>query len=130
MTIRATIHRSGKLGFSRDAEKVMGLSPERGVLIFVDDETIGDLYLQIVEMPNEDAYTLSVGGGYYFARTTDFFDLIGVDYADGQTRYSVRMVEIDGEKMYRLQRRATKKAKEPKKEMEMGNQRERFLDIK
>ncbi len=96
---KASIHKSGRLGFSANAIVKLGLSVGRGVNVYESDKTI---YLQIVDLPDADAFQLKLGGEYYFATTEGLFELLGLPFRTEELRYMLRRTNIDGLALYEM----------------------------
>ena len=78
--LKATIHASGRLGFTKDTADFLNLSSFPCVLVASDDEDPELLYMALLsqEMPNSMRVQLS--GKYFYIQTNLLFDNLGFDY--------------------------------------------------
>lgn len=113
--IKCTIHRNGKMGFSRQAIKKLGLDINRYAKIGFNEEDENDraLYLKIQGHQDEDTYKINKAGEYYYLNTKYIFDDLNIDYVRKKIIYDIQEVEIDEEVVYKLNKRelARKKSK-------------------
>lgn len=77
--LKATIQRSGRLGFTEETAKYMNLAEGKFAKFAQDDES-GILYLIITNKRNEDSFDIRSSSGYYFVPAKMMFDSLGVDY--------------------------------------------------
>jgi hypothetical protein len=95
---KASIHKSGKLGFNGDAADVMDLSgdEEFAVAYDEDDGPTGDLYLVAdeVDAPEESLIEVAKAGDYFYLNLRRFFDRQEVEYERYKFIYDIE--EIDG----------------------------------
>lgn len=107
---KATLHKSGKIGFNGDAADVMELSGDEEFFVAYDPEEgpSGDLYLisQGVEAPEESRIGVAKAGGYFYLNMRRFFEREGVDYERYKLVYDIEEVETDEWRGYRLSRRS------------------------
>lgn len=107
--IKATIHRSGRLGFSKEAEKYLEL--DKAICISIasdsDDETVVDIYLKIHRENIDGGFQLKKAGDYYFLDTKNLFNKLGVDFRDSKKViiFDIIHVMYDDEMIYKLRRR-------------------------
>ncbi|PSL23711.1 hypothetical protein [Chitinophaga ginsengisoli] len=112
--VKATIHTSGKLGFSSDAAKKLRLSDNtRSVMIALneDDTTDENLYIKTLDEQNDDAFSIIKAGEYYYVNTKAFFDNYNIDYRNSKIIYDIVEFEYEGEKMFKFIKREVKKKK-------------------
>lgn len=94
-TLKATIHKTGRLGFGSETATALGLSAEKFAKFAQDDET-SSLYLIIINEGSEDAFPVRENGGYYFIATKVMFDTLGFNYEDGNVMFDlVRKPSLD-----------------------------------
>lgn len=112
--LKATIHKTGKLGFTVEAAKKLALSVEKGMLIAVNEEDATDknLYVIVKAAKTPDGFRISKAGGYYYVNTKDLFDNLKVDYTNGNIVYDIRDMEIDGQDGYIFKRRDISKTED------------------
>lgn len=109
--VKATAHRSGKLGFSENAIRKLGLEKNRFLQIATngDDETDQTLYVVIRSKESPDCFRVTKSGEYFYAATKPLFDKLGVDYRNLKVIYDIVDFDFDGEKMYKFVRRDIKR---------------------
>lgn len=109
-SIRLTIHKSGKLGFTLEASKKLELKPGQSASLAVNEEEPDsrDLYMVINQKEEEGAFKISRAAPYYFINTKLLFDNLNVDYASGKIAYDMKKIVVDGETMYELKQHIRK----------------------
>ena len=119
-TLKATIHRTGRLGFPADTATALDLSAEKFAKFAQDDEN-GSLYLIIIGEGSEDAFPVRENGGYYFIATKVMFDTLGFNYENGDVIFDlVRRPSLDDDlqgQVYFMKQRPIKN-KEKKNDIE------------
>lgn len=92
---KATVQRSGRLGFTETAQDEMHL--ERGARLLVSD--IGDGNLAVVVLPLDKAddrgFEVKRSGVYFSVNMKAFFDQRGVRYRDSSIRTIYDIVRLD-----------------------------------
>jgi len=114
-TLKATIHRTGRLGFTAETATALDLNAEKFAKFAQDDEN-GFLYLIINNEGSEDAFPVRENGGYYFIATKVMFDTLGFNYENGDIMFDlVRRPSLDedlqGQVYYMKQRPIKNKEK-------------------
>ena len=93
--LKATIQRSGRLGFTEETAKYMNLADGKFAKFAQDDES-GVLYLIIIDKRNEDCFDIRSSSGYYFVPAKMMFDSLGVDYEKNVVMFDlVRKPSLD-----------------------------------
>lgn len=112
--IKATIHKSGKLGFNSNAERKLRLSEDKFILIAPTEEFEKDasLFLIVSVDDSEYAFSVSKAGQYYYANTKALYDHLEVNYIDQKIIYDIREVTYKGEKIFKLKPRFIERTKE------------------
>lgn len=111
---KATIHTSGKLGFSADGAKKLSFGAEtKGILIALNEEP-GDenLYIKTVAELTEDAFPIIKAGEYYYVNAKAFFDTYGIDYRNSRIVYDILNFSYEGAAMFKFLKRELKKKNE------------------
>lgn len=100
--VKATVHSSGKLGFSGDAIRYYNINDGMYIAFATsEDENDKNLYAVFYDEYREGALKLKKAGHYYYANTKNMFDELGIDYRnikiifdiiDTQTKYDERTV--------------------------------------
>lgn len=93
--LKATIQRSGRLGFTEETARYMNLADEKFAKFAQDDES-GTLYLIIIDKRNEDSFDIRSSSGYYFVPAKMMFDSLGMDYEQNVIMFDlVRKPSLD-----------------------------------
>lgn len=94
--IKATVHQSGKLGFSQAAIDKLNLGRDTRIKIGKNAEDRNDecIYLAIVNMEDENTIRANKAGQYYYLNARDFFNEIGLDYKKKKVIYDI--IEVEG----------------------------------
>lgn len=115
--LKATIHSSGRLGFTADTAEKLNLSEHTYIKFAHDDENENDLYLVVVTQDDEDAFKVIRSGKYFYLPTTALFQSFGFDFKKYNIIFDmVRMSDFDeivNGKVYKLNKRVLmRKAKQ------------------
>ncbi len=110
-TLKVTIQKSGRLGFTDDTSKALNLSTEKYAKFAQDDEK-NILYLIILDKSDEDAFDIKISSGYYYVSTKVMFDTLGFKYEDGNIMFDlIRQPSLDdvlSGQVYYMKQRPTK----------------------
>ena len=112
-TVRATVQSNGRLTFSVEATKEMGLSEDKSLVIFEADG--GDLGAVISVKNDPEAFVLKRCGLYYYVAFKNYLQQAGIDYKGQRIMYDVTELDekIDGKTLYKFSRRVLPKTPEP-----------------
>lgn len=80
MRLKATIQATGKLGFTSETIKTLGLNTSCSILLGPDDENESVYYMGILREHREDAFLVMSSGQYLFLNTKQLFDDMDIDY--------------------------------------------------
>lgn len=113
--LKATIQSSGKLNFTEDTARVLGLTDETYMRFGIDDEDKSVYYLAILSEGDENAFKINKSGIYYYLPGKLLFDALGLDYKSKPIMFDlIRMAEMDeiakGE-VYKLSKRTLPRKK-------------------
>lgn len=110
---KATVHTSGKLGFSSDAIEFLKITEEKTIQFAQneEDETDLNLYAVINEGPTEGSFKIGKAGEYFYVNTKNLFDAMGVDYKKTKVIYDLVKIEYEGMPLIKMLRREIKKKK-------------------
>lgn len=101
--LKASIHASGKLGFSESAIKKLGIGSDMSALIAKNEsETDSNLYMSIQSPAQEGAFKFNKAGDYYSLNTKSLFDNLGFDYRRNSIRFDIVQIEYEGTKIYKM----------------------------
>lgn len=104
---RLSVHRTGRIGFSSDAAEKLRLIEHNSATISRngDDPKDTNLYL-ILHRGKEDGYfKINTNGPYYSINIKVLLDAIGMPYDKGQASFDMEEIEIEGQKVYKLERK-------------------------
>ncbi|MGU3377672.1 hypothetical protein [Chryseobacterium sp. M5A1_1a] len=62
--LKLTVHKSGKLGFSKDCDRLFNLDVNRFVKFAKDNDE--NTYLKIFNLPDGETFKISKAGDYYY----------------------------------------------------------------
>ncbi|MDE6079802.1 MAG: hypothetical protein K2G35_07040 [Duncaniella sp.] len=118
--LKATIHRSGRLGFTSDTASTLSLSNQSFVKFAIDDEDDNAMYLLLTSKEDEDSFKVIKSGEYYYLPTTLMFESLGFDYKKFNIMFDlIRMSEydelLDGQ-VYKLNKRILMRKERKNKE--------------
>lgn len=105
--LKATIHASGKLGFSIGAIKLMNIGQKNyaQLAINTDDNSDENLYLFLKEKEDENTLKINKAGNYYYLSSKSLFDKLEIDYRKKKIMFDIVEIEYEGEKIFKLLRR-------------------------
>lgn len=111
--VKATVHTSGKLGFSRNAEKKLGLEDAKSIRIGRgnDFEKSRNLFLLVQKHEDVDGFSILKAGEYYYANTKPLFDMLGEGYDKEKIIYDITEVIVGTTKVFKLKRRVKERKK-------------------
>jgi len=125
--IKATVHKTGKLGFTSDAAIKLRLSEIKNADFGENSEPVSEsvgvpdtfLYMILYDREVSDSFKVSLAGDYYYVNTKILFDNLRIDYTKGDIIYDIEEVpmpnSMQGRGLYKLKQR-TAKSKSSKKD--------------
>lgn len=110
---KATVHTTGKLGFSSDAIDYLKLSDGKSIQFGKNEEDESDpnLYAVVYEGIQEGAYKLSKAGDYFYVNCKSLLDTLGIDYKRTKVIYDLVKTEYEGQTIIKMLKREIKKKK-------------------
>jgi hypothetical protein len=114
---KATVHITGKLGFNKEAEKLMKLSEQTYFRVAIDGEIANfkNVYLVEHKQGESDSIKVSKAGSYYYLNTASVFDTLKLKYNTHRIIFDIERSEYENKTMFILKRRRrdiTRKEKE------------------
>lgn len=111
-SVKATIQSNGRLTFTVEATKEMGLSEDKSLVIFEADG--GDLGAVISVKGDPEAFVLKRCGLYYYVSLKNYLQQAGIDYKGQRIIYDITELDekIDGKTLYQFARRVLPKSPE------------------
>lgn len=100
--LKASIHKSGKMGFTIEAANKMKLSPGKSLSIATngDDETDNNLYIVVNDKKQVDAFPVLKAGAYYYLTTKELFKKLDIDYEKNSVSFDISSTDIDGMEVF------------------------------
>lgn len=111
--VKATIHQSGKLGFSQAAIDELQISNDVYIMLAKNEDEVNDnnLYMITSKEQKGNGLKVSKAGDYYYVNTTHLFDKLGIDYKRKKVIFDIVQIEYEGQKIYKLIRREVDRKK-------------------
>ena len=109
--IKCSIHRNGKLGFSRSAIEFLKLNSNKSLMFAINEEDDNEnLYFIIRDEIVEDAFRVNKAGSYLYLNTKSMFDKYNYDYRTTNIMFDIVKTDeiIEGNEVYKLIRREGK----------------------
>ena len=105
--IKATVHKTGKIGFTVDASKKLSLSVDCSLSIGMNEDDTEDssLYVMLHNTIVTGAFKVSKAGGYYYTNTKVLFDNLKIDYVNAAIIYDITEENFEGQKVYKFKKR-------------------------
>lgn len=102
--IRLAVHRSGRLGFPKEAEPKLGLGTNKSVSIGrnAEDETDENLYMIANTDVPEGSFEIGKAGDYYYVNTRFLLDELKWEYSEGQIAFDMKRMDVDGQTFFKL----------------------------
>ncbi len=111
-SLKATIHKTGKLGFTQESATKLQLTNTKGVKIARNkgDEFDTNLYMVIEDSHNELNFKVNKAGQYYYVNTAALFDNLKYNYKDNTISFSIITVDnTSNPKIYKMIKKEKKK---------------------
>lgn len=108
--LKATVHKTGKLGFNSGASKFMKLDTVKHFNIGFNKANADDknLYLVPITEPNDKSFKLIKAGDYYYLYVKNILREMKIDYKNETVIYEIEQLEQNGNMYYKLERREKK----------------------
>lgn len=135
-SLKVTIQKSGKLGFSGPTAEELGIDVDTYAKFYMDDENPKSPIVVFSKNKDDDSFKANKSGDYYSLSTTVLFDSLGFDFKKQSIICDLKREEeydnFVGGKAYRIVSRAPKSRKkaivppvsnpEPEKKSDMEDQ--------
>lgn len=109
--LKATIHSSGKLGFTADTADKLKLSPKSAIKFAQDEDDESILYLINASEPDSDSFPVNKAGNYYYVNAKGLFDHLGFDYINNSIMFDMADVSENDIEIYKLTKREKRRIK-------------------
>jgi hypothetical protein len=105
--LKATVHKTGKLGFTIEAAKKMELTPAAGLSIGINETEANDdsLYVLVQKQAAHNSFKINRSGDYFYVNTKALFDKLKIDYTNHSIYFDITEEEIDSQKIYKLHKK-------------------------
>ena len=116
--LKATVHASGKLGFSDVTAKELGFSnnqEDHFVQFAQDNENPSVLYLINGTADDGDSFRVCKAGAYYYVNAKLMFDSLGIDYINKTIIYDMSRYQTENGNVYKMAKRELNKASKEEK---------------
>lgn len=102
--LKATIHKSGKLGFTVDAANKMDLKTGMSVAVGMNEEDENDkaFYFKIFPHQETGAFNVAKAGNYFYVNLKSLFDTLKINYKGPSIIYDITEETIGGEQIFKL----------------------------
>jgi|18_taG_2_1085343.scaffolds.fasta_scaffold01200_5 hypothetical protein len=112
---KVTVHKTGKLGFSKSAADILDLANKRYCKVGKDANGEGNKVLYMVVQPQKDEYSYKVSkaGDYYYLKAKQLLIDLEIDYKDDDTTviYDIIALNLEGKEYFKLNKRVIEKRK-------------------
>lgn len=104
-SIKATVQFNGRLSFTNEAGRTMGLSEEKSLIIFEAEN--GDLGVTISVKGDPDGFVLKKCGQYYYIALRNYLREAGIDYKKQKIIFDITQLDekLEGRTLFRFERR-------------------------
>jgi hypothetical protein len=108
---KATVHTSGKLGFSAEAIGYLDINESKSIQFArnTDDPTDNNLYAFVYENIQKGAFKINKAGAYLYVNTRKMFDSFNEDYKNKRIIYDLVKGNYEGKPFVKLLRREINK---------------------
>ncbi|MCQ2050603.1 MAG: hypothetical protein MJY74_00120 [Bacteroidaceae bacterium] len=97
--LKATIHASGKLGFTENTANFFEICPGSGIK-FANDEN-NKLFMIFCKEADDDCFAINKAGAYYYVNAKPLFDDLGFDYRNNSIIFDITKAD-NFENTYKL----------------------------
>jgi hypothetical protein len=105
--LKATIQKTGKLGFTIEAAKKLQLSTDKsiGIAENEDDSNDKNLYVVIYPEKKQGAFNINKAGDYFYVNIKALLENLKIDYISNVITFDIIEEKLDGETIYKFKRR-------------------------
>lgn len=117
---KATIQKSGKLGFSNEATGYLNLKENTFIKFAQNEENPDDtnLYAILNGVQEEDSFKICKAGDYFYVNTKGLFDSLEYNYTNNTIIFDLLKIYIEGQELVKMQKREISKQKKGGKDKE------------
>ncbi len=122
--LKATIQKSGRLGFTADTAEALALSTAMSVQFARDDDGDRALYMVLRDGQPANSFRVMKAGQYFYLPTKQMFDAFGEDYINKVVMFDLTPIDsLDaqfGGRVYKMTRRELDRNKQKESEEDMA----------
>lgn len=109
--LKATVHKSGKLGFTNSAAQELGFfdKADPHVKFAIDEDNPSVLFLINMKEGDADSFRVNKAGKYYYVNTRLMFDSLQIDYVTETVMFDMIKVNDEEDGVYRMNKRTVKR---------------------
>lgn len=109
-TVKASVHKTGRLGFSNGANKLIGFEEQKFFklgrkIVEGIDSTYDTLYMIPVSEEDERTFKVVKAGVYYYLKTKRLLNQMGIDYKNESVIFDIAEVIEGKERYFKLTRK-------------------------
>lgn len=112
---KVTVHKTGKLGFSKGASDLLEIQKYKFCKIGQIEDAEGNdvLFMVMCKEKEEYTYNISKAGDYYYIKASQLLNDLEIDYKNEETTtiYDIEKNNIDGQELFKLKKRVLEKRK-------------------
>lgn len=107
--VKLTVHKTGKLGFSKGAIDLLSIGVNKYCKFATNNADTNDVSVYMIVDPIGDEYSfkISKAGEYYYIKAKSFLNEMNIDFED-ETKtiiFDIQQMDYNGEKIYKLKKR-------------------------
>lgn len=103
---KVTVHRSGKMGFSKGAAELLQIDKKKYCKFGVNEEN--KLFIVMFERSDDSTFNIAKAGEYYYVTARSLLNDMGIDYKSKDT-FIFDLVKTEQNNIYRMDKRVIKK---------------------
>ncbi|GAB3420727.1 hypothetical protein [Niabella aquatica] len=105
--LKATVHKSGKLGFTVDAAKKLKLETNKSAAIGTNEDDPSDesLYVIVYNEVRNNAFRIAKAGQYYYINLKALFDALKINYKAESVVYDISEEIFGDDTVFKFSRR-------------------------
>ncbi|GAB3643934.1 hypothetical protein [Spirosoma arcticum] len=109
--LKATVHNTGRMGFSRNAEKQLNLQNVKSFRIGSADNYQESKILLLVPVQSKEPeyFTVAKSGPYYYLNAKSLMDVLNEDYQTEKIVYDILVDSAEGKPIFKLKRRTVER---------------------
>jgi hypothetical protein len=109
--LKATIHRTGKLGFTLDTIKELQLDSTKWVKFALNNSDKNDksLYMFILTEADNESFPVIKAGDYLYINTTNTFENMDLDFKKNKIFFTIIEINENNQKYYKLIRKESER---------------------